>query len=99
VEKFKNNQKKEHRKSEVTKMTCERCGFEGFEDDNYCRQCGEEYESFTCECGADVDEGDNYCYSCGAALEGVVEDDDLESGEQQPLEQSPQQSEVQQQNW
>ncbi len=68
-------------KGRYSKMTCEKCGFEGFEDDSFCRQCGEEYDCFNCECGVEIDEGDNYCHSCGAALEGVVEDSDESSNE------------------
>lgn len=58
---------------EVITMACKNCGTETYEGDNFCRQCGEEIESFNCECGADVKEGDNYCHACGAALEGVEE--------------------------
>ncbi|MFQ5474666.1 MAG: zinc ribbon domain-containing protein [Candidatus Nanoarchaeia archaeon] len=54
---------------------CKNCDFEPFDDDSFCRQCGEEIETFTCECGEEVFKEDNYCHACGAEMSDTVEEE------------------------
>ncbi|MFC1722699.1 zinc ribbon domain-containing protein [Nanoarchaeota archaeon] len=90
---------------------CKNCESEPYDDDNFCRDCGNELESYSCECGAEIESDDNYCHACGSALEGVVDegDDDSDGGDEPGPEPSPPQpepdngpccgQEVQQNSW
>ena len=62
-------------------MQCSECDYEPLEGDEYCRECGSEIETFSCDCGADVYDGDNFCHKCGAELQ------DGEESAQAPLDQ------------
>ena len=64
---------------------CENCGFEPYEDDKYCRRCGNQLNLICEECEAEVEAEDKFCHSCGAELGEVVEDSEPE---EQPAQQT-----------
>ncbi|MBU0460983.1 MAG: hypothetical protein KJ574_00190 [Nanoarchaeota archaeon] len=55
-------------------LKCAKCGYEPYEGDSFCRQCGDEIETFSCECGAEVFKDDKFCHGCGSELSEEVEE-------------------------
>ena len=58
---------------------CDRCEFEAFEEDVYCRQCGNQLSLQCSECDAVIEDNDKFCHSCGAELGEVVSEDESSS--------------------
>jgi hypothetical protein len=57
---------------EGNQKKCASCGAEGFPDDLFCRQCGEQLPSYCAQCGTLIDRPSRFCHRCGASLEGQV---------------------------
>lgn len=72
-------------------LKCSRCSYEPFDGDSFCRECGEEFETFECDCGAEVFSEDKFCHSCGAELSDSAEESAPEQPIQQPIQPQPQQ--------
>jgi len=71
---------------------CDSCKYEQFEDDKFCRQCGDEFQELNCDCGAEVEAEDNFCHQCGTGFEGVVEEgpgDEFQVPQPTPPQQPP----------